>query len=50
MPATVPGLKIYTNITKKPVAILAKPTSTTTDATALKFFPDTMQTIKKLSV
>ena len=34
--------KIYANISKKPFAILVTPTSTTTDAMALKVFADTI--------
>ena len=38
--------KIYTNIAKNHLQCLATPTSTTTDAMALKFFPDIMQLLK----
>ena len=34
------------NIAKNRLQFLAMPTSTTTDAMALKFFPDTMQLLK----
>ena len=39
---TCSDLKKYANITKKPFVILVMPTSTTTDATALKLFLDTI--------
>ena len=38
--------KIYTNIAKNCLQFLAMSTSTTTDAIALKIFPDTMQLLK----
>ena len=42
--------KIYANITKNCLQFLAMPTSTTTDAMALKVFLDTMQLLKTNSV
>ena len=36
-------LKMYTNITKNHLQFLATPTSTTTDAMALKIFADTIR-------
>ena len=39
-------IKIYTNIIKKCLQFLVMPTITTTNAMALKFFPDTIQLLK----
>ena len=39
-------LKIHINIAKNRLQFSATPTSTTTIAMALKFFPDTMQLLK----
>ena len=36
-------LKTYTNIDKNRLQFIATPTSATTNAMALKFYPDTMQ-------
>ena len=47
---TLSSLKIYVNIVKKQFAILAMPTSITTDAIALNFFSRYYSTIKKLTV